>query len=217
MSTLLRKDLPTLLIAVLGFAIVAEWFLPIAALSGFKTYLGVCVEIIYRTSIGIGTVYAFTSEYAQWRRNRTLQQTLISGSMFAMFGIMTIVVIFYGGTESVYSAEYRWFQYNIYQPQSQAMYAVMFLFQCGSLYRVCRARSMETTVLLVAGGAFILSSIPLFASFIPGVVELGTFVSEGPSLGGTRPANMSAAIGAIIVGLRSLLGKEQATMETGSG
>ncbi|MBA7607609.1 hypothetical protein ES703_14768 [subsurface metagenome] len=214
MSTLLRKDLPTLLIAFVGFAIVAEWFFPIQALSDFKSYLGLCVTIIYRVSIGIGTVYATTSEYAVWRRDKSLQQTIISGSMFAMIIIMALVCVLYGGLEAGYKPQYKWFQYNIYQPQSQAMYAVMFLFQCGSLYRVCRARSMESTILLVAGGIFILSCIPLFSSFVPGIAELGTFVTQGPSLGGTRPANMAAAIGAIIVGLRSLLGKEQSTMET---
>jgi hypothetical protein len=214
MSIFWKKDLPTLIIAVLGFTIVFEWFFPISQLSYIKTFLGMIATIITNATVLIGTIYAVTSEYDTVRRNRTIGQYFVSGSFFAMMLIMAIVCILYGGMNAGYNAEFRWYQYNIYQPQTSAMYAVMFLFETGALYRVCRARSMESTVIMVCGGLFILGSIPLFASYVPGIEPLAAFVTMGPSLGGTRPANITAAIGATIIGLRALLGREQTTMET---
>lgn len=214
MSTFLKKDLPTLLIALVGFVIVIEWFVPIKELSDLKTYLGMIATIITNATVLIGTIYAVTSELDAVRRHKTLEQYIISGSFFGMILLLGAVCIFYGGLDAGYNAEFKWYQYNIYQPQTSAMYAVMFLFQCGALYRVCRARSMEATVMLVVGGIFIISNIPLFSSYVPFVEPLGAFVIDGPSLGGTRPANITAAIGAVIIGLRALFGKEQATMET---
>lgn len=214
MSTFWKKDLPTLMIAVLGFAIVAEWFFPINELTALKTFLTQIATIITNGAVLLGTIYGVTNEYDAIRRKKTLAQYIESGSFFVMMLVMLVVIVMYGGMESFLKPEYRWFQYNIYQPQTSAMYAVMFLFQTGALYRVCRARSMESTVLLVAGLLFILASIPLFSSFVPGVSELGDFITRGPSLGGTRPTNITWALGATIVGLRALLGKEQATMET---
>lgn len=213
MSTFLKKDLPVIVIAFVGFLIVLEWFLPIEALSEIKSFLGLVTTIIGNVSFGIGTVYAITGELNMIKRNRNWRQYLVSGSMFAMLFTMIVIIILYGGLHAPFEAPYKWYQYNIYQPQSEAMYAVMFLYQCSALYRVCRARSMETTILIVVGGAFIFANIPLFASFVPGVSELGDFVVQGPSLGGTRPANITGAIGAMIVGLRSLIGKEQTTIE----
>ena len=214
MSTFWKKDLPTLMIAVLGFSVVAEWFFPIVELTNLKTFLGMIATIIMNATVLIGTIYAVTSELDSVRRNKKLSQYIISGSFFGMMLIMVVVCILYGGINAGYNSEWRFFQYNIYQPQTSAMYAVMFLFQTGALYRVLRLRSMESTVLLIAGGAFILSSIPLFAGYVPGIDALGTFVIFGPSLGGTRPANITAAIGATIIGLRALLGREQSVLES---
>jgi len=214
MSTFWKKDVPTLMIAVLGFSIVFEWFFPIKELTSLKTFLTQIATIITNGAVLLGTIYGVTNELDAVRRKKTLAQYFESGSFFGMMLIMLVVIVMYGGIEAFFKPEYRWFQYNIYQPQTSAMYAVMFLFQTGALYRVCRARSMESTVLLVAGLLFILASIPLFSSFVPFVSELGDFVTRGPSLGGTRPTNITWALGATIVGLRALLGKEQATMET---
>ncbi|MBN1683140.1 hypothetical protein JW865_06275 [Candidatus Bathyarchaeota archaeon] len=217
MSTFFKKDLPTLIIAVLGFSVLAEWFLPIQQLTDLKSFLSLTTTLITYGSFGIGTVYALTAEYTAVKRNRNIQQYLISGSFFAIIIIMTAICVMYGGLRAFYNPEYRWYQYNLYSPQSQAMYAVMFLFQCGSLYRVLRLRNMESTVLIIAGVTFILSQIPLFASFVPGVDFLGGWMADAPSLGGTRPANITAAIGAIVVAIRALIGREQTTMETVGG
>ena len=72
---------------------------------------------------------------------------------------------------------------------------------------------METIVLMFAGFAFILRSIPLFVSYIPGLLQLGDWVAGAPALAGTRAATLTAYIGALVVGLRGLIGREQTTIE----
>jgi len=225
MSVFFKRDLPIIVLSITGFALILEWFIPIAELTTLKGYLSTFASVIAYVAFGVGTFYGVTSELAMLRRNRTPTQYIITASFFTIM-ILTFGVSLYYGTitlslrpaerspfEGVRSSEFQWYLYGIYMPVVQAMYAVMFLYQCGALYRVLRARSMETTVLMICGMAYILRSIPLFVSFTPGLLELGDYMASGPGLGGTRAATATAAVGALIVAIRALLGKEQTTIE----
>jgi len=213
MSTLIKRDLPVLIIAIFGFLIVAEWFIPIKQLTDYKTAMGTITVIMGNIAFGIGTFYGVTAELNMLRRNRTWQQYVVSGSFFGIMIVMAAIIFGYGFPNAVaVRAEYKWYTYNIYTWQAQAQYGVMFLYQCGAVYRVLRLRSMETIVLSFCGLAFILRSIPLFV-MIPGVMELGDWVAGAPALGGTRAATLTSAIGNLVVGLRALIGKETTTIE----
>jgi len=216
-QTFWRRDFPSIIIAFLGFTLIAQAFVDVKILNDLRDWFGVIPTVIYRISFGVGTVYGVTAELNAWKRNRTWQQAIITGSFFLMMAIMIVVCVQYGGINAWRGQEFRWYLLNIYQPQSQGMYAVMFLFQCGALYRVLRFRNLETSVLIISGVGFILSQIPLFTAYIPGMSSFGEFIALYPSLGGTRPANITGAVGGIIVALRTLLGKEQGTMEIGGG
>jgi len=133
MSTFIKRDFPTLLIAIFGFAIVAEFFLPLkiggrSYLTEFKTFLGTYSTIMYYGAFGIGWFYAITSEYFMMRRNRNWQQYVVSGSFFGMIIIQSFVVFYYGFPGAVVLPEYRWYMLNIYQWQSQAQYGILFLY-----------------------------------------------------------------------------------------
>jgi len=212
-TTLIRRDLPVLIIALFGWGIVAELFVPWPVLTQYKNFMATFTTIMGNAAFGIGTFYGVTAEYNMLKRNRTLPQFIVSGSFFAMLIMVVGVSFIYGFPNAVLGNEYKWFTYNFYTWQAQAQYGVMFLYQCGAVYRVLRLRSMETIVISFCGLAFILRSIPLFVSFIPGVMELGDWVVGAPSLGGTRAATLTTSIGSLVVGLRALIGKEQTTLE----
>lgn len=223
MSTLIRRDIPTLIIAILGFGLVAEWFwggtiFPV--LSDYKSMMGKYMSIISYTARGIGTFYGLTSEWYMLQRARASGeprkiwgQYFITGTFFTIMFIMLFIAFAFNFPNSVRSPEYKWWYYNTYQQFYQGQYAVMFIYQTGAIYRVCRARSMETIVLMVAGIAFILRSIPIFVSYIPGLLELGNWFAFAPALAGTRAATLTASLGALVVGLRGLIGREQTTIE----
>ncbi|MBM3291308.1 hypothetical protein FJY84_01360 [Candidatus Bathyarchaeota archaeon] len=216
-TTFWRKDLPTIILAFLGFTLIAQAIFNVKELNDLRAWFGLIPTVIAYIAFGVGTVYGVTAEINMWKRNRTLKQGIITGSFFLMMALMVVVAVLYGGLESWRKPEFRWYLLNIYQPQSQGMYAVMFLYQCGAVYRVLRFRNWETAVLIISGVGFILSQIPLFTAYIPFMSAFGEFVAKYPSLGGTRPANVTGAVGGIIVALRALIGKEQGTMAIGGG
>jgi hypothetical protein len=212
MSTFIKRDFPVLLIAVLGFLIVFNVFLPYSILSDYRTFMTTLTTIIYYAAFGVGWFYGISAEYQMIRRNRNWQQYFVSAGFFGMLLLQSYIVFVYSFPNAVVTAEYRWAMLTIYQWQSQAQYGIMFLYQCGAVYRVLRLRSMETIVLAIAALAFIFRSIPLFSS-IPGIMEFGDWVSGAPVLAGTRAATMTSSIGALVVGLRSLVGKESTVIE----
>lgn len=223
MSTLIRRDIPTLIIAIFGFGLVAEWFwgdplIPI--LTEYKSMMGQFMSVISNTARGLGTVYALTSEWYMLRRARAsgdpktiYGQYIVTGSFFVTIFLMLYITFAFDFPNAVRAAEYKWWYYNIYSMFYQAQYAVMFLYQTGAIYRVCRARSMETVVLMFSGFAFIFRSIPLFCSYVPGLLQLGDWVAGAPACAGTRAATLTAYLGILVVGLRGLIGREQTTIE----
>lgn len=216
MSTFIKRDLPVLIISIFGLLIVAEWFVPTSVttfFADFKTRMGTFTALMGNTAFGIGTFYGVTAELNMLRRRRTWQQYIISGSFFGIMILMAALIFGLQFPNSVLLPEYKWWYFNTYQYQAQAQYAVMFLYQCGAVYRVLRLRSMETVVLSFCGIAFILRSIPLFVSYVPGLMELGDWVAGAPSMAGTRAATLTASIGGLVVGIRALIGKETATIE----
>jgi len=214
MSTLIRRDLPTVVIVVIGFLTVCNLLVPRTTIDifyKFSSIMGNMITIISATAVGIGIFYGVTAEYNMWRRNRTLAQTIVSGSFFVML-ILVFSTVLYSWPNGYISTEYKWYQYKIYQWQAQSQYAVMFLYQCGAVYRVLRLRSMETIVLSICGLAFILRSIGIF-TYIPGIMEFGLWVAGAPVTGGTRAATLTVTIAALVVSARALIGRESTIIE----
>lgn len=215
MSTFLKRDAPIILIVVIGFMTVANLFVPrttIDIFSRFSDVMGKFITILSSVAFGVGTFYGITAEYNMWRRNRTLAQSIISGSFLALIIIM-YGVTYYNYPNAIYTAEYKWYTYKLSMWQAQSQYAVMFLYQCGAVYRVLRLRSMETAVLAFCGLSFILRSIPIFVGYIPGIMEVGLWVAGAPVTGGTRAATLTVTIAALVVSARALMGKETTMIE----
>lgn len=209
-STLIRRDLPVLCLVVVGMIYVLQWFIPSTDFANFKATLGIMVSVIGWVAVGVGTFYGVTSEYYQVRRNPNWRQYVSSGGMFVTMIIMGIIWI-WRFPASYLSDEWKWWMYNVYTNQSQAQYAIMWLFQTGAVYRVLRVRSIDATVFMIAGLSFILKSVPLFL-LIPGIAEFGSWVQYAPTLAGTRAATLTGSLGALVIGLRALIGREQTTI-----
>jgi len=73
-----------------------------------------------------------------------------------------------------------------------------------------RNQMRETTE---EGLIYTLRQIPLFQVYLPGIVGFGEWIMLVPNVGGGRAAVIAAALGAIVVGIRTLWGKERTTTE----
>lgn len=213
MSQFIRKGLPMLILSIMGFLFTIQWFVPINELSTLKNYVTTFTIIVFSVSIGLGVIYAVTAELDRVRRSPSKEQYFITGSFFATMILSLFLAVYFGSAQfgdwlqGVNSTPFKFLITNVYSTQASMAFGVIFLLMVGALFRT-RLSSMESSVLLIVSMTFILKSIPLFAAEFPWLSPIADFFSLTVGTGASRATTLVGAIGSLVVGVRSLIGKE---------
>jgi len=113
----------------------------------------------------------------------------------------------------IYTWPFNW----IYTPLGAALYATTGFYIFSAAYRAFRARSVEATILLVAGCLVMLGNAPvgeLIWDKIPYINEWLQLTGQTP---GMRALNITAALGIVYFGLRVAIGAEKRVTSLGIG
>ena len=107
---------------------------------------------------------------------------------------------------------FNWvFQY-VYTPLSSTTYSLLAFFIASAAFRAFRAKSVESTLLLVTALIVIVFRVPAGEALLPGV-PVGQYVEDiimgGFSTAGQRAVLLGASIGLISVSLKIILGIER--------
>jgi len=212
MSTI-RREIPKIIVMVFGLIMILGSFTTIPIFDTIKAELTSWTVTISSVSVWLGAVYATYANYRLYQRNRKqgIEHLIYFVVPFVVFGLQFGSGILYG----VESAQYRWYFTNIYQNIGSTVYAVMFFTLASSAYRTFIASSWDATALLAGGIIYTLRQIPLFQVWIPGIVGAGEWVMLVPNVGGGRGAVIAAALGALALGIRTLMGQEATITEGG--
>ena len=104
---------------------------------------------------------------------------------------------------------------NVLTPLGATMYSIIAFFITSAAYRSFRARSNEATVVLVAGILMICYNAPLMTSTWPGFIPIGDWIFSVPNMATMRAVIIGAALGAIALAMRVLLGIERGYLRGG--
>jgi len=127
---------------------------------------------------------------------------LLLGSLI----IWTAIGIFMGRT----SDTYQWLYTNFTLPLSSTAYAATLFYLASATYRVIRARSTETTILVVVSIVVIMGNMPMFVTYIPALMTVKNWLAEIVVTAAYRAITIGVGLGGILMGVRTLL-----AMETG--
>ena len=210
MSTI-KKEIPKLIVIVFGILMILGSYTTIPIFDTLNAELTSWTMTISAVSVWLGAVYATYANYQLYRRNRKegIEHLIYFVVPFLVFGLQFGAGILYG----VESSQYLWYFAHIYTNIGAAVYAVMFFTLASSAYRTFIASSWDAFALLAGGLIYTLRQIPLFQAFIPGIVGAGEWVMLVPNVGGGRGAVIAAALGALALGIRTLMGKEATVTE----
>jgi hypothetical protein len=121
--------------------------------------------------------------------------------------IMAIYVVI-GLTLTTASAPYAWLFDTINFPTAQITWALMLFFAYSAAARAFQARNFEATLFLLSTLFVVLGNIPSLTLVSPILGAVGPWITDVPTKGGFRGLLITAAIGGIILGIRTLLGRE---------
>jgi hypothetical protein len=215
MSIVTRRYIPLGLTFVIALIIISSRFFVNPALSGASTTVLSWISTIRAISVGLGfisvllyhlplvTARSHKPVRYQWFYSLT---TLVVMFLFAGIGILI-------GTGS---AQYKWLYNTWYRPVAGLQNAVSALFATTAIYRSFRVRNLEAAFLVAPSILIMLYIAPIGTYFLPQIGPLGDYVFRVIAAAAFRGFVAAAALGTMILSIRTIVGRERGYMPTES-
>jgi hypothetical protein len=210
-SSFLKREVPLLIIIGFTIPMLLSRYITDPTLTTINTELGFWSAIIANIGWGLGVVYLFQGEYHNTKMNRNLTQYVSFATLIVFSLLLVVMATTLPG--DIMNGSYLWVYYGFYRAQSTAFYGLMFLYLGSGTYRVLRARSIESTVLMVAGLLYLFRNASMFQMYFPWLTPLGEWIINYPNKAATIAATICATFGALLIAMRQLLGRERTAIE----
>jgi len=127
-------------------------------------------------------------------------------SLFLLAAMGTVVILGLADSRGPASPGVSWIFQNIQLPLQSTLFALLAFFVASAAYRAFRVRSIDSLIMLIVGLIVLLGQVPLGLALWDRIVSAKDWILNYPSTGGARGILLGAALGAVLTGLRVLLG-----------
>lgn len=212
----MRRTVPLVITFVCGvFAIASFFFNPDTApqyIAGKLKDWGIILGA-FAVILGAGNIIRVSWHKAKRNEDRFFKITLLV-SLFLMMAIG----MFFGVGESIRGTwingswhegelnPFYWAYHNIQVPLGATMFSLLVFYITSAAYRAFRMRSVEASLLLIAGVIVMLGQVP---TGIPYLEQLKDWIMNVPNVAAKRAVLMGAAMGIAAMSLRVILGIER--------
>ena len=219
----MRTTVPVIVAFIAGIAFVISFFFrEDTAIGAISQELRVWVTIVGGFTLLLGVVSIVRTNWTAVKRRKENWGykflTLISVFAMAIPAILpdTWSGLFGRGEGSIYD----WLFLYLDLPMMATMFAILAFYIASAAYRAFRARTAESTILLITACLIMLWRVPMgeaFLNLFPGNVPtwLNTYVMNGVNTAVQRGILIGAALGAASMSLRIILGIERTYMGKG--
>lgn len=216
MSNVLRRiEIPIFLTIVCTLLQVIPYYVDIPVINDAanNVNLWVLLVVAWATFIGPLSLIQVHGKILQRRTQGWYYSILVLAGVIIM-GISGLPIIELGlGTKNVV---YDWPFTYAQQPLSGTMYGIIAFFITSAAYRAFRAKNIEATLVLLAGIFMVMSNAPIFTATWPGFKTIGDWIFAVPNMATNRAVTIGAALGAIALAVRTLMGIERGYLRGGS-
>ena len=203
-SATYSRTIPQALITVTAIALLVQYFFVIPAFSNAVNVFTTWMTLLEQFVVGAAFISFILYQLHTIQRREKGQWQF---SVLSLFWTVVFVVIGLGIGNT--SGPYMWLYNNIYSWILLCTDALMGFFIVSATYKAFKARSMDTTVLLITGCLCILRITPLTEAISPQLQSFSTWIYDSPNMFSQRAIYIGAAIGGVIMGLRTILGIER--------
>ena len=203
MAMLLRRKETSLILIGICFALVIfPYFLEIERLNDFSQDLVLMVSVLNAMSILLAI-------YSQTKRSLVLVNQKAHGWVYQLYLVISIYLM--AGVGFIFTQQsdaFMWFQYAILNPTGSVIYSLLAFYMASAAARAFRARSTQATLLLVAGIAVLVGQAPITGVYFPILGTFREYLGNTFAMAASRIFTMSVTVGAIVLGVRLITGRE---------
>ena len=211
MSVTVKKTIPVVIVAVVAFIVMMDYFLVLPPVNeAGKSWTSSTVTdlqnwgiILTAFSLGFGAVNLFYLHSKHISR-RVPGQWMYSLWLLIVIVIFTVIGVFMGPT----SDQYNWLYNASYFALSATVYSSLGFYMTSGLYRALRFKTYESGVFTIVGLVVLARNAPAFAVYFPILKTWGSFVSDILTTSAQRGIMIGGALGAISLGIRTMTGRE---------
>ena len=205
MSMVFKRNIPIVLVFVTALLFIMEYFVTIPGID-FKSAVTTVNNwgiILTAFTLGFGAVNLFILHTRHISR-RTKGQWPFSLWMLIVIVLFTVVGVSTGAT----SGQYTWLYNSSYFALSATVYSSLGFYMTSGIYRALRAKNVESGLLLIVGIIALAKNAPAVAAGLPIIVPWEAWISAVPTTSAQRGIMIGAALGALALGIRTMIGRE---------
>ena len=209
MSGLIRRDLPFALAGLVTLLTLLEYYVDLPVLVTLVS------EIQFWAIVIAATVFALGLLNITMIHSKRIQRRDAGRWPFSLWllGIMWFTfLIAIGSTPIGTNPIYLWLYNDLYRPLSTAIGTLPAFFIAGATYRTVRAKNVDSAVILAVVIFVMLTNAPIGGAMWKGFSVIGTWIMDVPTTAGMRGFTIAAAMGAVLLALRVLLGTEEGAL-----
>ncbi len=216
----MKKNGPLILVIVVGFFMVLEYFIPHHFVQVPADTILEWGKVIAGATIMLG-IYSLVHVNVPTvlKRKKDWQYKLV-----LLLGFFTMLILSLWGKDVGTPFDYVFM--NLMRPMGATMFALLAFYIASAAFRSFRARSFEATLMLIAAIVVMLGRVPLgeliFNPIVGAIssafgtdatiVDVMEWIMNVPNLAGKRAVLIGAALGVISTSLRIILGLERSYM-----
>jgi hypothetical protein len=216
MSNVLRRiEIPIFLTIVATLLQVIPYYVDIPVINDAANWVNLWVLLVVAWATFIGPLSLMQVH------GKTVQKRS-KGWYFSVVVLVLTVVMSIAGLPiaevglGTTNAVYQWLFTYAQTPLSGTMYGIIAFFITSAAYRSFRAKNIEATIVLLAGLAMVMYNAPVFTATWPGFRTIGQWIYDIPNMATNRAVTIGAALGAIALAVRTLMGIERGYLRGGS-
>lgn len=219
----MRTTIPVAVAFLAGIVMVISFFFDESTfIGGLSQELKIWLTIVGGFTLLLGVVSITRVNYAavKQRKEGWFYKLITLISIFAM----AIPAVLPNSWSSLLGREegsiYDWLFVYLDTPMMATMFATLAFYIASAAYRAFRARTAESTILLLTATMVMLWRVPMgeaFLNLLPGDIPyfLNTYIMNGANMAVQRGIIIGAALGAASMSLRIILGIERTYMGKG--
>jgi hypothetical protein len=208
-----KRELPLLITAVIGFFMILSFFVPHQAVSVPADFLQACAVIVvaFGYVLGGANVLRVNFDGIYKRQPGWPYKVVLVGALL----MMVIVGAIEGKGFQAQGTRFTWMYDHLYSPMSATMFALLSFFIASAAFRAFRIRTFEAGLLAAAALIVMIGRVPIgdwMTSFLPESIRLSRiqeWIMDNPQNSAKRAILIGAALGVMATGLRVILGLER--------
>jgi len=200
-----RRDLPLAITFLVGIIAVLDYYTTLESVTNTFIVIKNWGAVLHAFALGLGAVNLFRV-HGKRGSERTREDWMFSGWLLLMLVLFVVVGLGTGKYDA--STQYAWIYNALYLPLGATMYSSLAFYMAYGSYKVLRARNFEAALLFITAVLVIIGNTPIFPATFPGLFHLREWIF-GPIVGGAyRGIRIGVGIGAVVLGIRTLVGLE---------